>query len=100
MTEAENALKHAVIERLRRVIDPETQVDVIRMQLIKDLNIDSEGVVEYIFRPSSPLCPIAVALAVQIKRAIDEVPGVNKQNISIEGYLEADELTRLINKEV
>jgi metal-sulfur cluster biosynthetic enzyme len=82
------------------VIDPETQVDVVRMRLIQDLKVKQGGSVEYTFRPSSPLCPIAVALAVNIKRAIAEVPGVKRQNIKVEGYLAAQELTRLINKEV
>ncbi|MGD2163249.1 MAG: iron-sulfur cluster assembly protein [Anaerolineales bacterium] len=100
MSDAGMALKREVVECLKRVIDPETQVDVIRMQLVQDLIVNSEGVVEYTFRPSSPLCPIAVGLAVQIKRAVAEVPGVMKQIIKVEGYLEADELTRLINKEV
>ena len=92
-------LRQAVVECLRDVIDPETNVDVIRMRLVEDLVVDAEGRVSYTFRPSSPLCPIAVSLAVQIKQAITEVPGVTGQHISIEGYIAAEELTKLINKE-
>jgi metal-sulfur cluster biosynthetic enzyme len=92
-------LRQAVVECLRNVIDPETNVDVIRMRLVEDLVVDAGGRVSYTFRPSSPLCPIAVSLAVQIKQAIAEVPGVTAQDISIEGYIAAEELTKLINKE-
>ncbi len=99
MTEPIEQLEGRIIERLKQVIDPETQADVVRMNLVQDLRIDSEGIVEYIFRPSSPLCPIAVSLAVNIKNAVAEVPGVKRQKIRVEGYLAADELTRLINKE-
>lgn len=99
MTDPVEALERKIIERLKLVIDPETHVDVVRMHLVQDIAIDREGSVEYTFRPSSPLCPIAVALAVNIKRAVAEVPGVKRQRINVEGYLAAEELTRLINKE-
>ena len=93
-------LQEAVIARLRKVIDPETNVDVMRMRLIENLTIDSEGNVRYTFRPSSPLCPIAVFLATQVKQAVAEVPGVMNQQITIKGYTAAEELTKLINREV
>ena len=92
-------LQEAIIKRLRRVIDPETNADVIRMRLIKDLVVHPEGLVSYTFQPSSPLCPIAVFLATQIKQAVAEVPGVTGQEIRVEGYIAEKELTELINKE-
>jgi metal-sulfur cluster biosynthetic enzyme len=69
-------IQQAVIEKLKTVMDPETNVDVIRMRLVQDLSVDPDGKVTYIFRPSSPLCPIAVPLALSILRAIGEVEGV------------------------
>jgi metal-sulfur cluster biosynthetic enzyme len=92
-------LQQAIIERLQSVIDPETNVDVVRMRLVEDLSVDTQGVARYIFRPSSPLCPVAVFLVQQIKQAISEVPGVTAQQIEVTGYVAADELTTLINKE-
>lgn len=56
-------LKEAVVRKLETVIDPETNVDVMRMRLVLDLEIDENGKASYTFRPSSPLCPIAVPLA-------------------------------------
>ncbi|MCK4961574.1 MAG: DUF59 domain-containing protein [Anaerolineales bacterium] len=92
-------LRESIITRLREVIDPETRADVVRMRLIDNLMVDSEGCVSYIFRPSSPLCPLAVFLATQIKQAVAEVPGVTAQKIRVEGYVGAEALTQLINKE-
>lgn len=92
-------LKNLIIARLRLVIDPETRVDVVRMRLIEELEVTNHGQVSYIFRPSSPLCPIAVSLVQQIKQAVAQVPGVVSQNISVEGYVAAKQLTMLINKE-
>lgn len=99
MTETTRALEDKIFKRLRQVIDPETQVDVVRMRLVQGLHVGADGSVEYTFRPSSPLCQIAVALAIDIKRAVSEVRGVKRQKIHVEGYLAAEELTRLINKE-
>ena len=100
MSEAVSSpLRGSIITRLREVIDPETRADVVRMRLIDNLMVDSEGCVSYIFRPSSPLCPLAVFLATQIKQAVAEVPGVTAQKIRVEGYIGAEALTQLINKE-
>ena len=97
MSEPE-ALCQAILTRLSSVIDPETGVDVIRMRLIEALEVDDAGRVSYTFRPSSPLCPIAVFLVMNIKAAVAEVPGVNQQTIQVAGYVQANELTELINQ--
>lgn len=90
------ALKKEIVERLQKVIDPETGVDVIRMQLVCDMKVDENGLVDYVFRPSSPLCPIAVPLALQIIQAIGETPGVSNQRITVKEYIEADKLNQLL----
>ncbi len=91
-------LEELIITRLRLVIDPETRADVIRMRLVEDLTVNDEGHVKYTFRPSSPVCPIAVSLAQQIKIAASQVPGVYTQDIKIENYIGAEQLNLLINQ--
>ena len=97
--EVSSNLQEAIIARLREVIDPETNADMIRMRLIKDLVVHPGGLVRYTFQPSSPLCPLAVFLVTQIKQAVAEIPGVTAQEIKIEGYIAEEKLTNLINKE-
>ena len=93
-------LKHRVIERLGQVIDPETGVDVMRMRLIEDLEVDGQtGRVRYKFRPSSPLCPLAVHLTLEIRKSVAEVPGVTDQEIEVVGYVGADDLNALLREE-
>ena len=96
---SEASLEEAILERLKSVIDPETNTNVIRMRLVENLWADALGKVRYTFRPSSSVCPIAVMLAMNIKNAVAEVPGVKSQEIAIEGYLMAEELEKLINQE-
>jgi metal-sulfur cluster biosynthetic enzyme len=98
-TADESELRDTIVDRLRLVIDPETNADVMRMQLVQGLEVDAEGYVSYTFRPSSPLCPLAVYLASQIKEAVATVPGVTGQHIRVEGYLASEDLTKLLNEE-
>ncbi|MBT7074760.1 MAG: iron-sulfur cluster assembly protein [Anaerolineae bacterium] len=93
-------MEEAVLERLRSVIDPETNTDVVRMRLVENLDTDASGKVRYTFRPSSFVCPIAVSLAMNIKKAVAEVPGVKSQEITVEGYMAAVDLEKLINQEI
>jgi metal-sulfur cluster biosynthetic enzyme len=86
-------LRQAILKHLTKVIDPETGVDVVRMRLIEDLAVDENGHVAYKFRPSSPLCPIAVPLSNSIQLAVAEVPGVTSQDVKVIGFALSDELT-------
>lgn len=91
-------MEQAVINQLQRVVDPETGVDVVRMRLIEDLTVDEMGTVRYRFRPSSPLCPLAVTLALQIKEAVAQVEGVTRQEVEVVGYVGARALNALLQE--
>jgi len=97
---SETSVEEAILERLKSVIDPETNTDVVRMRLVENMWADALGKVHYTFRPSSFVCPIAVSLAMNIKKAVAEVPGLKSQEIAIEGYLIAEELQKIINEEI
>jgi metal-sulfur cluster biosynthetic enzyme len=89
-----------IITALSRVIDPETGADVVRMRLVEDLKVDEGGRVSYVFRPSSALCPIAVPLALMIKTAVSQVPGVVGQTVTVKDYVQAATLTELLRLEM
>ena len=91
-------MEQAVVHQLQQVIDPETGVDVVRMRLIEDLTVDEAGTVHYRFRPSSPLCPLAVTLALQIKEAVAQVEGVTGQEAKVVGYVGARALNALLKE--
>lgn len=89
-------LEQAVIEKLSEVIDPETGIDVIRMNLVQEIQFDQAGKIYYVFRPSSPLCPIAVPLALGIIDAIKEVPGITGQQITVKDYVQSEQLNEIL----
>jgi metal-sulfur cluster biosynthetic enzyme len=93
-----NALREAILTRLSTVIDPETRADVVRMRLIEDLAVGEGGIVRYTFRPSSPLCPIAISLVLSIRRAVAEVEGVTGQEVEVAGYVRAEELNAMLQE--
>lgn len=92
---SENIRKN-VITALQEVIDPETGSDVVRMGLVLDLTIDEDGTAEYIFRPSSPLCPIALTLVMSIIEAVKEVDGVTDQKVTVVDYVGEDQLNAIL----
>ena len=70
---------------------------MVRMKLVMDLAIDENGKASYIFRPSSPLCPIAVPLAMMIMQAIKEVEGITGQSIKVVDYVKAEKLNAILS---
>ena len=93
-------LQERILLNLATVIDPGTGVDVLRIRLIEKLTVDEQsGRVSYTFRPSSPLCPLAVTLALQIREAVAAVHGVTEQEIEVAGYVGANALNQLLREQ-
>jgi metal-sulfur cluster biosynthetic enzyme len=78
---------------------PPTRIFQTESSCVENFSVDTLGIVSYTFRPSSFVCPIAVTLALDIKKAVSEVPEVKSQRITIEGYVMAEELEKRINEE-
>ena len=91
-------LKEKIENALRQVIDPETSMDVIRMQLVKNLNADEDGSVSLTFIPSSPYCPLGFQLAISIHEAVKKVDGVTKVKIDVENFVRAEELRKILDE--
>ena len=91
-------LRDQVIDALSGVIDPETGIDVIRMRLVEGVTVDDGGVVHYVFRPSSPFCPLAVSLALSMRDAVAAIDGVMGQQVEVVGYVRAGELTAMLRE--
>lgn len=84
-----------VVEALKTVMDPHTGQDVYEMGLVKNLKIDGE-VATMVFEPSSPYCPLGTHLATSIKEAVQKVDGIEKVNITVEGYVQKDALNEML----
>jgi metal-sulfur cluster biosynthetic enzyme len=86
-----------VAHKLGQVRDPESGLDVMRMKLVRNLRIEGDGCISFTFRPSSVLCPRAFQLAIDVKEAVRALPEVRKVHVDVEGFIQAEQLTRVLN---
>ncbi|MGC8658605.1 MAG: metal-sulfur cluster assembly factor [Desulfomonilaceae bacterium] len=90
-------LRKGVSDALTEIIDPETHLSIMRMGIVKNVTIQDDGAVSLTFRPSSPTCPMAYALAGAIKNKIESIQGVKSLTIGVENFSNANQLEQLIN---
>ena len=91
-------LRDKVIERLRKVKDPETTLDVVSMGLIRDLTVTTQGEVSFTFRPSSPICPLVFSLAFKVQEAVKGIEEVKGLEMVVIDHRMAEELNLLLNE--
>ena len=84
-----------VIEVLKQIIDPHTDISVYDMGLITELEATKSGV-KVVYRPTSPFCPLGLHLAENMKRRLREMKGVKKVEVRITGHLQEDSINRLL----
>ncbi len=93
------SLKDKIIEALKKVQDPELKQDVVSLKLVYDFDIDEEnGIVKFKFMPTTPTCPIGVQLALMIRGAVKEVPGVKKVQLRVEQFVYQDQLNTYLEE--
>jgi FeS assembly SUF system protein len=79
---SELELKEEVINALKAVYDPEIPVDVYELGLIYDIKVFPVNNVYVLMTLTSPSCPSAEAIPVEIEQKIREIEGV--ADVSIE----------------
>jgi len=89
-------LKDKIVEELGRVTDPGTGMDVVSIGLVKEVAVTPENGVRLKLRPSSPVCPLAFHLALEIKERVEKLPEVKELEITVIDYQRADELNKLL----
>jgi metal-sulfur cluster biosynthetic enzyme len=90
-------LEMEIIEALKEVNDPETNINIYDMDLINDLKV-TDGKVTLKFSPSSNVCPLAIQLAFNIKRAVESIGGVKEVDLTVTNYVAAERLNELLKK--
>jgi len=88
-------MEQRVIETLRQVVDPHTGVSVYDMGLVTELKVDNDSV-SLTFIPTSPVCPMGLELAKDIKDRVCKIQGIKKCMVMVVGHVQAD----LINKQL
>ncbi|MBX2954496.1 MAG: DUF59 domain-containing protein [Leadbetterella sp.] len=83
MEQSETELKDKVIEAIKKVYDPEIPVDVYELGLIYDIKIFPINNVYVLMTLTSPSCPSAESIPVEMETEIRAVDGVNDVSIEL-----------------
>ena len=76
-------LKPLIIEAISKVYDPEIPVNIYELGLIFDIDVNSENVVQINMTLTSPACPSAQSLPLEVERRVREVPGVAAAKVDV-----------------
>ena len=74
--------KEKIIQALKEVIDPETGVSLVEMNLIKDVLIEGEKV-KVKMTLTIPGCPLANQLVGDVKRKVESLEGVKEAEVEL-----------------
>jgi FeS assembly SUF system protein len=81
--EALKALEELIIAALKEIFDPEIPVDIFELGLIYEVKIKKDGFVEIDMTLTSPNCPVAESLPVDVKNKVESVEGVSEAKVNI-----------------
>lgn len=72
-----------VVEALRTVYDPEIPVNVYDLGLIYGIHVSEEGDVKIQMTLTSPACPVAESLPIEVENAAASAPGVRSVSVEL-----------------
>jgi len=76
------ATKEEVTEILKKINDPEINIDIWTLELIYDVNVENDKVkIKMTF--TSPMCPYGPMLVEEIKTKVREVQGVKEVEVDV-----------------
>ena len=76
-------LENKIVEVLKTIYDPEIPVDVYELGLIYEVKIDKEANVEIEMTLTSPNCPVAETLPVEVEEKVKVVEEVRNVKVNI-----------------
>lgn len=77
------ALKQKVIECLQTIYDPEIPVNIYELGLIYEINVLPINNVQVVMTLTSPACPAAQSIPVEVDQKLRQVEGVNDVHVAI-----------------
>ena len=76
-------LKEKIITALKTVYDPEIPVDIYELGLIDDIAIEDSGAVGIRMTLTSPMCPVAESLPMEVQEKVMGVEGVADVDLQV-----------------
>ncbi len=76
-------MEENIIAALKEIYDPEIPVDIFELGLIYEVKIKADGFVDIDMTLTSPNCPVAESLPVDVKNKVETVLGVSEAKVNI-----------------
>ncbi|MBU1370240.1 MAG: SUF system Fe-S cluster assembly protein [Bacteroidetes bacterium] len=84
MTNEDKArIEKDVITTLRTIYDPEIPVNIYELGLIYEISISENADVQVLMTLTTPNCPVAESLPLEVKQKVAEVKGVNSSEVEL-----------------
>ena len=77
------ALKEKVIGVLKEIFDPEIPVNIYELGLIYEINILPINNVQIVMTLTSPACPAAQSIPVEVDQKVRTIEGVNDVHVAV-----------------
>lgn len=82
-TEEVKSLRDRIVDVIKTCYDPEIPVDIYELGLIYEINVDAGNDVLIKMTLTSPACPVAETLPVEVEQKIKNIPDVNNAKVEI-----------------
>lgn len=76
-------LEAAIVEQIKTVFDPEIPVDIYELGLIYDIGIQEGGLVNIKMTLTTPMCPVADSLPMEVQEKVHAVEGVEDVDLQV-----------------
>ena len=76
-------LKEKIIDEIKKIYDPELPVNIYDLGLIYDVKVDDKNNVDVKMTLTTPNCPVAESLPMEVENTVKEVKEVNKVNLEL-----------------
>jgi len=81
--ESVKELEKKIIAQLKEIFDPEIPVDIFELGLIYEVRIKEDGLVDIDMTLTSPNCPVAESLPVDVKNKVEVLEDVKECTVVI-----------------
>ena len=77
------SLKEKIVDALKTVYDPEIPVDIYELGLIYEINVYPVDNVYILMTLTSPACPAAEVIPVEVEQKVKGIEGVNEVQVEL-----------------
>ena len=76
-------LQQSIISQMKTIFDPEIPVDIYELGLIYKVEVDEQGVAHIIMTLTTPNCPVADSLPMEVQQKALQVEGIEDVNLEL-----------------